>query len=218
MIVAEIGPAETASIALDAKPHFFSLKLTMMTQAMPHDSSACWLYTAWMPFLEVRKNHPMGEHLIPTAISKTRQDQIEAMAYFSKISGVASVKFYCRCSFIAYIGESVVDVPPIDIAFSQGYPFRLSFSIAEILEVKFCNSLSHHSNPILRIAVEHHVADVEVSSQPWAFEVVYIAREIGGLTRNLFQTSSIAITTFNSSANGSSLRICHCDLVQASSK
>src|SRR5579859_61966 len=37
-----------------------------------------------------------------------------------------------------------------------------------------------------------------------------------GLNKNLFQTSSIAITTFNSAAIGISSRICFCDLVHAS--
>src|ERR1700688_2749190 len=37
-----------------------------------------------------------------------------------------------------------------------------------------------------------------------------------GLSKNLFHTSSIAITTFSSAAKGISLRISFCDLVQAS--
>src|SRR5690242_2810168 len=37
-----------------------------------------------------------------------------------------------------------------------------------------------------------------------------------GLNKNLFQTSSMAITTFNSTAIGISSRICFCDLVHAS--
>src|SRR5208282_1268584 len=37
-----------------------------------------------------------------------------------------------------------------------------------------------------------------------------------GLSKNLFHTSSIAITTFNSAAIGINSRICFCDRVQAS--
>src|SRR5690242_20647120 len=67
---------------------------------------------------------------------------------------------------IADIGERGANGGPIDVAIAEIHPGVAVVAALEILEMDLDGALAESANPILRIAIEHHVADVEPGLNP----------------------------------------------------
>src|SRR5215470_2420533 len=89
-----------------------------------------------------------------------RQNHVHATADFAQVSFVAARQFHRQIPAESDLTDRLADFLPIDAAFAQRYP--LARFVLEILEVEFDDPFAERANPLLREAVHHDVADVEI--------------------------------------------------------
>src|SRR5439155_10884814 len=82
----------------------------------------------------------------------------------------ARLKFGNDAAVVADVEKGGADGPPVDVAISEIWPTVGVPTAFEILEMDFVDLGAKSANPILRVAVEHDVADVEPCTDPRAFE------------------------------------------------
>src|SRR4030095_8835816 len=107
-----------------------------------------------------------------------RQNHVHAAADFAQVSFVAARQFHGQIPAEFDLTDRLADFLPIDAAFAQRYP--LARFVLEIFEVEFDDPFAEGANPLLREAVHHDVADVEIGSDPAAIEFVHV---FGGVVR-----------------------------------
>src|SRR5262249_62244919 len=107
-----------------------------------------------------------------------RQNHVHAACDFAQVSFVAARQFYGQIPAEFDLTDRLADFLPIDAAFAQRAP--LARFVLEILEVEFDAPFAERANPLLREAVHHDVADVEIGPDPAAVEFVNV---FGGVVR-----------------------------------
>src|SRR4051794_34968424 len=68
----------------------------------------------------------------------------------------------------------------IDPAVQKVGKLRHSILKREVLKMQLHDPLSQRMDPVVRVAVDRHVADVEVRADPRRLELVDVAREFDG--------------------------------------
>src|SRR3989442_1128907 len=108
-----------------------------------------------------------------------QQQPVHARAYVAQVwfevGLLTAFQFHRRRAGEPDFPKSVMDLAPINIALTQVDPKVGVFEALEVLEVDFVNPAAERTNPVLRVAVEDHVADVEPGFDPRALELVYIS-------------------------------------------
>src|SRR5262245_46051164 len=107
-----------------------------------------------------------------------RKNHVHASADFAQISFVAARQFHGQIPAESDLTYRLADFLPIDAPFAQLDP--LAGFVLEILEVEFDDPFAERANPLLREAVHHDVADVEIGPDPTALEFVHV---FGGVVR-----------------------------------
>src|SRR5215475_3823865 len=107
-----------------------------------------------------------------------RQNHVHAAADFTQVSFVAARQFHGQIPAESNLTDRLADFLPIDAAFTQRDP--LARFVLEIFEVEFDDPFAERANPLLREAVHHDVADVEIGPDPAAIEFVHV---FGGVVR-----------------------------------
>src|SRR5258708_37119912 len=101
------------------------------------------------------------------------QDQIEPAVDFLEVGGITAIELDGGGSGIANLGQRLVYFGPFDFALAQRHPLaHFSLLELEVLDVELHDALAERANPVLRVAGNHHVADIEVRADPRALELV----------------------------------------------
>src|SRR5204862_3043924 len=81
---------------------------------------------------------------------------------------------------IADVGKRAMHRQPVDVAVADVPPGEAAVRTIEleVFQMDLDDAPGERANPILRVAVEDDVADVEVGLQPWRIEFVDVAREL----------------------------------------
>ena len=115
-----------------------------------------------------------------------RQDEGEAAAHLLEVGRVSGMEFEGGGALVADVFERRVDGGPVDLALAGidpaggGGAGLLVALEGEVLDVELDDALAEGANPILRVAVEDDVADVEVGADGGGVELVEVAGELEG--------------------------------------
>src|SRR5436190_20001816 len=113
---------------------------------------------------------PQGAPIKLKAGSCAVEDHFEALADVLQVGGITGVQLQRCCSLVPDVGERLVDCFPVDIALAQRYKLRAAVLEPKILDVQLGDALIECADPILRISIKHHVADVNIGLDPRALE------------------------------------------------
>ena len=100
--------------------------------------------------------------------------------YVLDVRGIASAYFCGDVPLVLDFGERAAHVGPINLAVADVLPLEFAVRAIEleVLQVHFDDARAERADPVLRIAVEDDVADVEIGLQPRGVELVDVAREL----------------------------------------
>ena len=151
------------------------------------------------------------------SLSHSHHQPINPLTHIPQIRLIPAIQFRNHAPRITNLRKRLPHRRPIHVPIAQVHPSVSILFPLEVLQMHLVNTLSQSPNPILRIPVEHHIPHIKPRLDPRTLKLTrYTSPSPTDSARNLFHTSSIAITTFNSAASGISLRISACDRVQAS--
>src|SRR5229473_6272615 len=108
------------------------------------------------------------------------EEVVDTAAHIPQVGLVAALELRDGAARIADIGEGLADCWPVHIAIAQVHPGVAIFLALEVFEMNVGDVLSERANPILRIAVKDHVADVEPSLDPRATELADVLEHFEG--------------------------------------
>src|SRR6267143_1665204 len=110
-------------------------------------------------------------HACPAAASGTAYDQpVYAPAYVTEVGLVAPIEFGNGASRVADFTKGFAHRRPVHVAVAQVHPVIAIFFALKVFQVDLRNALPQGANPILRIAVKHHIPNVEPRLDPWTLE------------------------------------------------
>src|SRR4029453_14683578 len=97
-----------------------------------------------------------------------------------KIGPIAALDFSRRPPGKPDLRQRTMHSLPVDIAFADILPVESSPRAIhlEVLEVQTDDAGAERANPVLRIAIQHHVADVEIRPQVLRLEIIDVADEL----------------------------------------
>src|SRR5436190_5757756 len=94
----------------------------------------------------------------------TRENLVYAFRHITQICLIATIQFDRQPARIANLANRLADFLPVNAAFAQvDEVARLG---VEIFQVKFGDTFAQGANPLLREAVHHDVADIEIRLDP----------------------------------------------------
>src|SRR3989441_2196255 len=115
---------------------------------------------------------------------------VHASAHVSEVGLVAPFEFGNGAPRVADFTKSLTHGLPIHVAVTEVHPLVSILLALEVLQVHFDDALPQRANPVLRIAVEHHIPDVEPRLDPWTLEFLdvrgHLQRTQQKLVPNLF--------------------------------
>src|SRR5258706_10335926 len=96
------------------------------------------------------------------------QEPIEAGDDVLQVGGVTAADLRRHPAVVADVGEGLADVDPVDVAFAEVLPRELSARPVEleVLQMDLRDAGPERAHPVLRVAVEDDVPDVEVGLNP----------------------------------------------------
>src|SRR6266446_2371035 len=113
------------------------------------------------------------------------EEVVDAVAHIPQVGFAAAFELRDGTARVADIDESLSHRGPVHIAIAEVDPGIAIFLALEVFEVNVGDALAERSNPILRIAVKDHVADVEPSLDPRAFEIADVLEHFEGTKQEL---------------------------------
>src|ERR1700674_481346 len=122
-----------------------------------------------------------GDIPVPRLWSGAPQHQpVHAPAYVSEVILVAPLELDSGAPRIPDFAKGLTHGSPVHIAITEVYPFVSIFFALEVFQVNLDNALPQGANPILRIAIKHHVPDVEPGLNPRALEFSNVLGHLHG--------------------------------------
>ena len=108
------------------------------------------------------------------------EQSIDAAGEVRQVRRVTGRHFRGDVSAVADLHKRPAHRLPVDVPFAQVLPCEPAARPVqlEILQVHLHDPLAKRPDPILRVSVKDHVADVEVGAHPWGFEFIDVAREL----------------------------------------
>src|SRR6266567_600661 len=103
------------------------------------------------------------------------EQPVHAVAHVTQVGLIAFFQFRHGATGVSDFSEGLAHYRPVYIAVAEINPGVSVFPAFEIFEVDLHDPLAKRSNPVLRVAVEQHVADVEPRFDPRAVELVDVA-------------------------------------------
>src|SRR5882762_4766041 len=114
----------------------------------------------------------MGDIPVPQLCSGPPQQQpVHAPAHVSEVGLVASLELDRGAPRIPDFAKGLTHGSPVHIAIAEVYPFVSIFLALEVFQVDLDNALPQGANPVLRIAIQHHVPHVKPGLDPRALEL-----------------------------------------------
>src|SRR6202158_5085195 len=122
--------------------------------------------------LTARRKKSQGFPLRTELRSRAAEKQtIGAAAHVAQIRFVAALQLDDGAAGIAYFREGLAHCRPVHVAIAEVNPGVSVVFALEVLEVHIHDVFAQGANPVLRVAVKHHVADVEPGLDPRALEL-----------------------------------------------
>src|SRR6266568_5517638 len=90
---------------------------------------------------------------------------VHAWAHVSEVSLVALVEFSNGAPRVADFTKGLTHSLPIHVTITEVHPLVSILLALQVLQVDPDDALPQRANPVLRIAVEHHIPE-----RPWKFE------------------------------------------------
>src|SRR5262245_32671927 len=108
------------------------------------------------------------------------QKAIQSIGEVPEIRRVAAGDLGRHIALVADVGKGAAHLDPVDVAVAEIAPGEAAVRPIEleVLEVDLRDARAKRADPVLRVAVEDDVADVEVGLQPRRVELVDVAREL----------------------------------------
>src|SRR5438094_10198983 len=108
------------------------------------------------------------------------QEPVEPRHHVLEVGGVAAVDLGGHPAVVADGVEGPAHLYPVDVALAQVLPGEAAARAVEleVLEVHLGDARAQRAHPVLGIAVEDDIADVEVGLDPGRRELVHVAREL----------------------------------------
>src|SRR5262245_15249215 len=110
--------------------------------------------------------YPFREGRIPPAprcrnLGATQKQAVDALADIAEVGFIPGLKFGDGAAVVADVNECLAHRGPVNIAFTEIDPGVAIFAALEVFEMDFEDGGAEGVNPVLRIAVENDIADVE---------------------------------------------------------
>src|SRR6266849_5933716 len=122
-----------------------------------------------------------GDISVPRLCSGTPQHQpVHAPAHVSKVSLVAPLELDSGAPRIPDFAKGLTHGSPIHIAITEVHPSVSVFLALEVFQVNLDYALPQGADPVLRIAIKHHVPDVEPGLNPRALEFSNVLGHLHG--------------------------------------
>ena len=108
------------------------------------------------------------------------QEAVEARDHVLQVRGVAALDLGRDPAVVADLGEGLAHLGPVHVALAEVLPGERPLLAVEleVLDVDAGDPRPEGADPVLRIAVEEHVAHVEVGLHPGRGELVDVARHL----------------------------------------
>src|SRR6267378_8170804 len=108
------------------------------------------------------------------ALRPAQHQAVDAATHIPEVGLVPALQFGNGASRVANLTKGLAHGGPLNVAISEVHPLVAIFLALEVFQVDFGNALPQRTNPVLRIAVEQHVANVEPRLNPRTLELADI--------------------------------------------
>src|SRR3989441_7385658 len=110
---------------------------------------------------------------------------VHASAHVSEVGLVAPFEFGNGAPRVADFTKSLTHGLPVHVAVTEVHPLISILLALEVLQVDLDDALPQRANPVLRIAVKHHVSNVEPGLDPRTLEFSYVRGHLQGAQQKL---------------------------------
>src|ERR1700730_3467716 len=119
------------------------------------------------------------------ALSAAEDQPIHAPAHVAEVGRVATNELDDGAAGVAYFGEGLTHGGPVYVAVTEVHPSVSVFLALEVFKVDLDDALAQGANPVLRIAVKQHVANIKPSLDPRALELADLVGHFERTPQNL---------------------------------
>lgn len=135
-----------------------------------------WIFSSWPRHYGYSfRKHGIHETWRGKNLGTTEEQPIDAFVDVAQIGFIARLEFGDGAAVIADVDESLADGRPVNVAFAEIDPSVSVFVALEVLKMNFEDGGAEGVNPVLRVAVENDVADIEPSANERVLEFVDVS-------------------------------------------
>src|SRR6266851_5889087 len=106
----------------------------------------------------------------PDPLGLSQHQAVDAAADVPEVGLVPAIELANRAARVINFAKGFANGPPVDVAITEIHPLVAILFALEVLQVDLDNALPQRANPILWVAVKHHVPHVEPRLDPRALE------------------------------------------------
>ena len=158
---------------------------------------------------EARGGAPRGSSAL-RALSPAEEQAIDAAADVTEVAFIAGRQFRDGAAMVAYLGERLPNGGPIDVAFAEIDPGVTVLAALEVLQMDLGDAGSEGADPVLWIAVEHHIAHVKPGPDERMFELGDVAGHLEWALKEFvpdFLDGNNDVQLFGEREKGANLRL-----------
>src|SRR5580765_8786355 len=104
------------------------------------------------------------------ASSAVDQEAVDALADVAEVGFVAGLELSDDAAGVADVSKGGPHSGPVDVSVAEVDPGVAIVLALEIFEMNFHDAFAESANPVLRITVKNHIADIEPRLDPRAFK------------------------------------------------
>src|SRR6266851_9355430 len=125
------------------------------------------------------------KYFSPDPLGLPQDQAVEAAAHVAEVGLVAAIELAACAARVANFAKGFANGLPVHVTVTEIDPLVSIFLALEVLQVDLDNALPQRANPILRVAVKHHVPHVEPRLDPWALEFTDVLGHFQGTQQKL---------------------------------